>query len=153
VISQTGEYALRAIVDLAYHHGSSRTARQVAVATKVPAGYLAKVLQDLVKAGLVESQRGLRGGFSLARDPDRVTIYDVLLAVDPPARIRACPLGLAAHKSRLCPLHKRLDEAMAAAEKAFRETTIAEVTADPTSRPLREHGAELTISGGLSNRR
>lgn len=151
LISQTAEYALRAIVDLAYHFGETRTTEQISKATKVPGGYLSKVLQDLGRHDLVRSRRGLHGGFELTRDPARLTVFDVLQAVDPPRRIRTCPLGLAAHGSQLCPLHRRLDDAMAAAERAFRETTIAEVTSDPKSRPLGGGPVtRLTVSGGLA---
>jgi Rrf2 family protein len=149
VISQTAEYALRAVVDLAYHAGESRTTGVISKATRVPTGYLAKILQDLVRHDLVRSQRGLHGGFTLNRDPARLTVFDVLQAVDPPRRIRTCPLGLAAHGTRLCPLHKKLDDAMAAAEKSFRSTSIAEVTADPAVQPLRASPARLTVSAGL----
>jgi Rrf2 family transcriptional regulator, nitric oxide-sensitive transcriptional repressor len=150
VISQTTEYALRAIVDLAYHHGESRTTQQIAEATKVPAGYLAKVLKELSRHDLIRSQRGLHGGFVLETDPKHITVYDVMAAVDPPKRIRECPLKLPEHKANLCPLHQRLDDAMAMVEEAFRDTTIAEVTADPARRPLGSRKASITISGGLS---
>ncbi len=151
MISQTTEYALRAVVDLSYHFGESRTTQQIAQATKVPAGYLAKVLKDLARHGIVRAQRGLGGGFSLDRDPKLMTVYDVMAAVDPPKRILACPLGLPAHRHQLCPLHQRLDDAMAAAEQAFRTTSIADVTADPDSQPLRsQKRTSLTISGGLA---
>jgi Rrf2 family transcriptional regulator, nitric oxide-sensitive transcriptional repressor len=150
LISNTTEYALRAIVDLAYHFGESRTTQQIADATKVPAGYLAKILKDLSRHNLVRSQRGLHGGFSLDRDPNHMTVYDVIAAVDPPKRILTCPLNLEAHKSHLCPLHQRLDDAMAAAERAFRNTTISDVTANPQSQPLGGKRAPLTISGGLA---
>jgi Rrf2 family transcriptional regulator, nitric oxide-sensitive transcriptional repressor len=150
VISQTVEYALRAIVDLAYHHGESRTTQQIAEATHVPAGYLAKVLKQLSRHDLIHSQRGLHGGFVLEIDPSQLTIYDVMAAVEPPKRIRECPLKLPEHKANLCPLHQRLDDAMATVEKAFRETTIAEVTADPKRMPLGSRKTKLSISGGLA---
>ena len=53
-------------------------------------------------------------------------------AVEPIQRIKTCPLGLAAHGVRLCPLHRRLDDALAPVEEAFGETTLAEVLAEPT---------------------
>lgn len=151
MISQTAEYALRAVVDLAFHFGESRTTQQVSKATHVPADYLAKILQDLNRKELVRSQRGPGGGFTLARRPESITVFDVLEAVDPVQRIRACPLGLKEHKSRLCPLHRRLDEAMSRVEQAFRDTTITEVTAEKakTSKSVR---TPLTISGGLAPR-
>lgn len=151
MISQTAEYALRAVVDLAYYFGQPRTTQDIAQATLVPTGYLAKVLQDLARSGVVRSQRGRHGGFVLAHDPNTLTVFDVLQAVDPPRRILRCPLHLAAHAHALCPLHKKLDEAMAAAERAFRRMTIAEVTAAPERPPrVRAKSAELTVSGGLA---
>jgi Rrf2 family protein len=136
MISQTVEYALRAVVFLA-DQGEPRTTQQIADVTKVPAAYLAKVMQSLSRARLVHSQRGLHGGFTLARTPDDLTIWDVVQAVEPFQRIRSCPLGLEAHRVRLCPLHKRLDDALAMIERAFQETTVAEVLAEPTtSKPL-----------------
>ena len=64
-------------------------------------------------------------------------MIEIVNAVEPLGRIRECPLGLAAHGVRLCPLHKRLDNALAMVEDAFRQTTLAEILAEPTrSRPL-----------------
>jgi Rrf2 family protein len=137
MFSQTVEYALRAVVYLADQGGEPRTTAQVAEATKVPGPYLSKVLQSLGRGGLVHSQRGLHGGFTLTRTPTEMTIWDVVEAVEPLQRIKVCPLGLAAHRHRLCPLHKRLDDALAATENAFRSTTLADVLAEPTtSKPL-----------------
>src|SRR5947209_1382778 len=130
MISQTAEYALRAIVYLAAQPGEPRTVQQIAEATRVPAGYLSKVMQGLSRAGLVHSQRGLHGGFTLNAPPDRLTVFDVVQAVDPIRRISSCPLGLKGHVN-LCPLHRRLDNAMALDEKALRESTIAELLAEP----------------------
>ena len=151
MISQTAEYALRAIVDLAFHHGESRTTQQVSRATHVPSDYLAKILQDLSRGGLVRSQRGPGGGYTLARAPSSISVFDVLEAVDPVQRIRTCPLGLKEHAKNLCPLHRRLDEAMARTEQVFRRTTIAEVTAEPDA-ARSGHRTTLTVSGGLRAR-
>jgi Rrf2 family protein len=137
MFSQTVEYALRAVVYLAGQDGEPCTTAQVAEVTKVPGPYLSKVLQSLGRAGLVQSQRGLHGGFVLARAAADLTILDVVEAVEPLRRYKECPLGLAAHRHRLCPLHKRLDDACAATEAAFRSTTLAEMLAEPTtSKPL-----------------
>lgn len=151
MITQTTEYALRAIVDLSFHAGESRTTQQIADATRVPTGYLAKVLKQLSRHGIVRAQRGLHGGFTLEHHPEELSLYDVIEAVDPPKRIHKCPLDIEAHRIRLCPLHQRLDDALAMVERVFRETTIADVTADPANVPLgnRRRNADLTISGGL----
>lgn len=139
MISQTAEYALRAIVYLAMNSGNAFTTQQIAQTTKVPAAYLSKILQSLVRAQLVRSQRGLGGGFVLTKLPEEINILEVLDAVDPIQRIRTCPLGLKAHGTVLCALHKRLDDATAIIEKTFADTTIAEILARPTaSTPLYE---------------
>jgi Rrf2 family transcriptional regulator, nitric oxide-sensitive transcriptional repressor len=127
MISQTAEYALRAVVYLAEQDGQSRTIQQIARATQVPAGYLSKVMQELARHGLVHSQRGLGGGFTLTRLPAEITVYDVVQAVDPIQRIRQCPLGKPEHAENLCPLHRRLDEAAATVEESFRCSRISEM--------------------------
>lgn len=131
MFSNTVEYALRAIVHLAYELPDARTTAQIAEATKVPKDYLSKILQGLAKKGIVQTQRGVGGGVTLARPPEELTILDVVNAVEPIERITTCPLGLAAHGVKLCPLHKRMDAAMATVEAAFRKTTLAEVLAEP----------------------
>lgn len=137
MISQTAEYALRATVYLADQQGESRTTQQIAKVTQVPLGYLSKVLQSLSRGGIVHAQRGLHGGFSLVSKPSVLTVWEVIQAVDPLQRIRSCPLGLKAHGVNLCPMHRRLDDAMAMVEKAFRGSTLAELLAEPTaSKPL-----------------
>lgn len=136
IVSQTTEYALRAIVCLSQHaqneQGQVLTAPFIAEQTKVPAGYLVKVLQNMCRAGLVKSQRGIGGGFRLACDPRKTTIYDVVVAVDELPRIIVCPLGNPLH-TKLCPLHQRIDTAMESVEVAFKKTCIAELvdTQDP----------------------
>lgn len=132
MISQTVEYALRATVLLADEAAGPRTVDEIAEITRVPKAYLSKVMQNLQREGLVTSQRGLHGGFRLARSPSEITILQVVNAVERVQRIRTCPLGLASHGVRLCPLHKRLDDALAQVEQAFAQSTLAEVIAEPT---------------------
>ena len=137
MISQTAEYALRAIAHLASQPDEAQTAQQIAQVTRVPLPYLSKVLQALGRARLIHSQRGLHGGFTLLKSPEEISVYEIVQAVDPLQRITTCPLGLAAHGSNLCPLHRRLDDALSLVEKSFRESTIADLLREPTtSKPL-----------------
>jgi Rrf2 family protein len=129
VISQTAEYALRAVVFLAAHSDAAHSVHEIAAATKSPEGYLSKILRALGRANLVQAQRGLHGGFALARSPREITVYDVIDAVDEIRRIHTCPLGL--HGAQLCGLHRRLDDAMAAMENALRDSTIAAILEMP----------------------
>jgi Rrf2 family protein len=149
MISQTAEYALRAVVFLSMNPKHAFTSVQISATTKVPTAYLSKVMQSLVKAGLIRSQRGLGGGFVLNKAPDQITVLEVVNAVDPVQRVRTCPLGLKTHGSNLCALHKLLDEATATIERAFGGTTLADLLADTTSSsPLYEFAP-----GGEQSRR
>jgi len=131
MISPTAEYALRAVVAIAQANGDAAATQSIAKLTKVPAGYLPKVLQMLGRAGLVDSKRGLGGGFKLAKPATELTVLEVVNAVDPIKRIEKCPLDLESHGGNLCPLHKRLDEATEHVERSFAKTTIAELLAQP----------------------
>ncbi|RLS52304.1 MAG: Rrf2 family transcriptional regulator [Planctomycetota bacterium] len=130
MISQTLEYALRAIVLIAQRDGQPCTARQISDMSEIPLPYLSKLMQGLVKAQIVQSQRGPHGGFVLAIPPEVLTIWDIVSVVDPLQRIEHCPLKIRSHGTSLCPLHRRLDNALAATEKLFRETTVDELLAD-----------------------
>jgi len=145
MLSQTVEYALRAMVYLASFDEEPQPTDKISEKTQVPAPYLAKVLQNLTRKGLVRSQRGVRGGFLLAQAPEEITVLDVVNAVEPIQRIRTCPLELKSHGVRLCPLHFRLDRALEMVENAFRQSTLAEILAEPTdSVPLCEFPASAS---------
>ena len=134
MFSQTAEYALRAMSVLAANSPSSMTTADIAGATCVPPAYLSKVLQALRKAEIVHSQRGIGGGVSLVQDPEEITILEIINAVDPICRITECPIGLAAHGVKLCPMHSRLDSALAMVEDVFRDTTLGELLAEQSGR-------------------
>jgi Rrf2 family transcriptional regulator, nitric oxide-sensitive transcriptional repressor len=131
MISRTNEYALRVMVFLAGQEGKPTGTQTIAEATQVPVGYLSKILLELVKKHFIHSQRGRHGGFVLAHDPKRLSVYDVVSAIDPVPRIHQCPLGVTAHKKQLCPLHRELDQAYERVETAFKKATLASLV-DPT---------------------
>ncbi len=139
MFSQTVEYALRSVAYLADHAPNACTTDQISEVTKVPKPYLSKVLQNLARNGIVRCQRGIGGGVTLVKSPEQLTILEVVNAVEPIVRIATCPLGLKTHGKHLCPLHRRMDDALATVEKSFRETTLAELLAEPSnSHPLCE---------------
>lgn len=105
---------------------------KIASATQVPTSYLAKILQNLVKAKIVTSKRGVGGGFVLALGPEQLTVLDVVNAVDPIRRIHSCPLNLSTHQKKLCPMHSKLDGALATVEKALAESRISDLLSDET---------------------
>jgi len=135
MISQTVEYALRAMVHLAsLPPRQAVNSETIAASTQVPQGYLSKVLRDLVLAGLVISQRGPSGGFVLAKPPGDISMLDVVNAVDVMPRIKRCPLNNPTHL-RLCPLHQRIDDALDLIEQQCRECSLLEVLSGPKRDP------------------
>lgn len=133
LLSEACEYGLRAVVWMAQHPAEPQKARELAVAVHAAPGYLIKVLQDLAKAGILSTQRGSRGGFTLQSDPAELTALDVINAIDGFERMTRCPLRLDAHASELCPVHRCIDDAMELIEQRFGGLTIQDVLADVRS--------------------
>jgi Rrf2 family protein len=131
LLSEASEYALRAAVWLAGSPPGFQTTQKIASETQATPGYLAHVLQEMAKAGILRARRGAGGGFELAGDPREITALQVVNSVDPVERITRCPLGLERHKKRLCSLHRRIDDATAQVEAALAETTIASMLTEP----------------------
>ena len=90
-LSKKADYALMATKHLATRpDASSASAREIAQAYDIPLELLAKVLQRLVRARLMVSVQGTRGGYRLARPPHAITVADVIQAVDGPVAVTAC---------------------------------------------------------------
>ena len=101
MLSQTTEYALRLVVQLASERDRPVTIPELARATKIPSGYLAKVLRQLSRAGLVHSQRGPNGGSVLLRPPEEVTVLDVVQAEGTRSKpLPAPPQARSGHRDR-----------------------------------------------------
>lgn len=137
MISQTTDYALRAMVVLGTESQRCWKHSEIAKITQVPPDYLSKVMQSLTRAGLVTSQRGVNGGFTLSRSPSEISVLEVVTAVDPIKRIHTCPLGLKAHGTNLCALHNKLDHALGMVEKAFATSILSDLIAEGDSTRVR----------------
>ncbi len=149
MFSQTTEYALRAMACLAIRPETLVATPVLAAETKVPANYLAKVLQQLAGAKLITGRRGVGGGYKLARPAAQIRLLEVINAVTLVERITTCPLGLPNHGSNLCPLHRRADEAAAAVIKVYNGVTLHDLLTDPNpNKPLCDShkAAALTVS-------
>ncbi len=109
---------------------------ELAEHTKVPPHYLAKVLQQLAAADLVTGRRGVGGGYKIAREAGDITMLEVIRAVSPVERIRACPLGIESHGTVLCPLHKRADAVAKAVIEIYDQHTLKDIIEDDSPTPL-----------------
>jgi Rrf2 family protein len=130
MISQTIDYALRAMSSLASLPGTAATSETIATATHIPQAYLSKILRDLVRADLVKSFRGPHGGFVLARDAGDITLLDIVNAVDPIRRSATCPPDDLGHTD-LSPLDRCMDSVLTHVEERLRSTSLGSVLASP----------------------
>src|SRR5205807_8580973 len=92
-LSKKSDYGLIALRHLAQHHDESLSAREIAAQYHIPAELLAKVLQRLVRKGLLVSQQGINGGYVLAKDPASISIADVVEALAGPISVTPCERG------------------------------------------------------------
>lgn len=90
-INQATDYAFRAVLYMAKQPAERITeARQIANDETIPMRFLLRIMPALIKAGIVRSQRGVGGGYYLARDPDEITFLDVIEAVEGPIYLNRC---------------------------------------------------------------
>jgi len=132
VVSRTEEYALRAAVCLARRYGTGTVrARDMAKATGIPANYLSKILHQLAKAGVVASERGRSGGFTLAAPPSTVVLASVVAPFEPQVQRTRCLLGLPeCSDSNPCGAHERWRTIKEATLEFLNHTTLADVIDD-----------------------
>jgi Rrf2 family protein len=90
-LSKKADYGLIAVRHLAMKYATGAcSSKEIARAYGIPTELLAKILQKLVKKGLLTSQHGAEGGYALARHPDAVTVFEVIRAIDGPLLITSC---------------------------------------------------------------
>lgn len=90
-ITKKEDYALRAMLHIAAHGIDTPVMmKEIAQAKRIPQPFLAKIMQELSDVGLVESHRGVKGGFTLKKDPHEITFLDVIQAVDGVLTVNFC---------------------------------------------------------------
>ncbi len=105
--SRSAEYAIRAFVHLAQvPDGKYAMVKQIAAEEEIPAHFLAKILQQLARKGLLRSSKGPTGGFSLRVSSDEIRLLDIVEALDGLSEFEKCASGLAECSDDMpCPLH------------------------------------------------
>jgi Rrf2 family protein len=127
VISRTAGYALNAVLYIAAGDPPVSTSA-IARALEVPPDYLAKILGTLAQEGVLVSERGRRGGFSLARPPEAIPLLDVVRWFDGMGAERQCLLGRGTcTDAGGCPVHHAWREASTPAFRFFKECSVADV--------------------------
>lgn len=129
MIGKSGIYGIRAMLALAkLPLGACAGTPRIAELVEVPQSYLSKLLQILARAGLVHSQRGVGGGFSLARDPTSISLYDIVEPLEPMERWSQCFLGNSeCSEESACPMHERWKRVQHEYLEMLRRSTLAEL--------------------------
>jgi Rrf2 family iron-sulfur cluster assembly transcriptional regulator len=128
-LTRGSDYAMRGMIYLAKQPaGKVCLVSQVAEAQGVPESYLAKIFQDLSRSGLVISHRGAKGGFALARDPDKITLRQVIEAVEGSIALSPClDERVGCELSSVCEVHLILAEAQAQLFRVLDGATLQSV--------------------------
>ena len=105
IIRQETEYAIRALLSMIFLRGVSVPCGRIAEVCDIPSSFAYKVLHKLVEASLVRSDAGRGGGFQLARPPKKITLKQIVEAVQGPVEVRDCVLDPdACGRGEDCPL-------------------------------------------------
>jgi len=142
MLSKTAQYALRAIVYIAGQDPDRPIlAKEIAAYTGVPGHYLSRILRDAVRAGLLESARGVGGGFRLARPANRIKLYDVLAAFDDVLDRSRCPFGQPrCNDDHPCGFHAHWKPIATAYRRMLEQTTLNRVGLEGLSSTRRRGG-------------
>lgn len=133
MISKTALHAVRAVIALGkLPAGGFCGASAVAAQVNAPPNYLGKLLQSLADKGIVHSQRGLGGGFRLAREPKDITLYDIVDPIDHVSRWTGCFLGLpSCNSADPCAMHHHWARVREAYLSMLNTVTLAEILGKP----------------------
>jgi FeS assembly SUF system regulator len=129
-LSRLTDYGVVVMSQMAQDMAVTRTAPELAAASGVPAPTVAKLLKLLVKGGLVESWRGVNGGYALTRRIDEITAADIIEALEGPVALTACVDGSDADCAveSLCPMRGGWEKVNRAIRAALEEVTLAELS-------------------------
>ena len=131
VITRATEYAIRTVIFLAKQpEGEIVLKKDICRTQEVTPAFLTKILQPLIKAGIVSSQRGVGGGFLLARDPQDINLLDLLEAEEGPLRLNHCLVEVGTcQRDTNCAAHQVWTEAQGEMVKVLEKHSIADLAA------------------------
>jgi len=128
-ITRQADYAVRAVLYLA-HLGRDKKAAtsEIAKEQEIPLSFLAKIVAQLSLAGILQTKRGAQGGVVLARDPEDITLLEVVEAIDGPIMLNECVNGEYDCPLTLCPVREVWHEAQSDLVDRLRDATFAHFT-------------------------
>ncbi len=135
MLSKTALHALHAVAQLAeLPEGQFRGATSIAEEIGAPANYLGKLLQSLVQEGIVYSQKGIGGGFRLAKKASSIPLYNVIEPIDHISKWSGCFMGRSRCSSEEpCAMHTRWAKVRDEYFSLLKEATIADIASGKNS--------------------
>jgi FeS assembly SUF system regulator len=132
-LNRLTDYAVVMMSQMALAEGRTRSAQQLSDDTALPLPTVAKITNALAKAGVIESQRGAAGGYSLARDAEDISIAEIIQALEGPIALTACVDGAEAtcEVERLCPMSGGWNKVNLAIRGALEGVTLADMSQLP----------------------
>lgn len=128
--SKTAGYAIHALSCIGAARPGARLVRDIADSTQLKKPYLSKIINQLVRYGLLEAKRGYRGGVSLARPPERISLLQIVQAIEGDAQASPCLFGLKRCPARKrCPAHSRWHKMGKEIEATLRGTMLSAMMA------------------------
>ncbi len=137
MLSNTCKYALRALIYLGKFSEEDKKIgiKRIANDLDIPTPFLGKILQNLVKQKVLSSTKGPNGGFGLGKQPEEISLYEIVSIVDGEDFFKNCLISLqpcSTHheEGKPCPVHNRFNDVREELCKFYKETSIATIIAD-----------------------
>ncbi len=128
MLNRETQYAIRTLIALSESNGEYVSTRALAEQLNIPYFFLSKILQKLVRRGLVDSRKGLGGGVRLRHSPEEITGLMVLEAVDDTEFLESCVLGFPqCNDQNPCPYHHEWGPIRSRIQELFATHTLAEL--------------------------
>ena len=128
-LSRMADYGVVLMTQFARDADTMKTAPDMALASGLPAPTVSKILKMLTQGGLLDSQRGIKGGYSLARDPADISVADIIGALDGPIALTECMTGdgVLCEIEALCPTRTNWKKINDVLTTALSSVTLAEM--------------------------
>ncbi len=134
MLSNTSKYAIRATIYIALHAKPDEKVgiKKIAADLNLPSPFLAKILQVLVRRKILSSTKGPNGGFSLVRDADKISLYEIVTIIDGDDVFRQCMISLRTcnENNVPCAVHKNFEPIRVEMMRLFMEQTIQDLAKD-----------------------
>ncbi len=134
MLSNTCKYAVRSVIYLTLHHkeGKKIGIKQISKDLDIPTPFLGKILQTLAKQKILSSNKGPHGGFSLAIDPELLTLLDIVKVIDGMDIFETCLIGLnscksASNNGKPCSVHDQFKKIREQLFELFKNETFADI--------------------------